>query len=238
MRLNINTDEVVKFTNKLEQMHRKHLPLSVRNTLNSAAFDVKQKTMPESANKSFVNRNKNFFKATSRVEMAKGFDVHSMSAKVGFVGGERNQAVRDLEQQEKGGKIEGRSFIPTDAARTGQSPVKMVAKRNRLNNINRIIDARKGRIQGNTPGQRFNKAVAKAGSGGLVLAPYKNEMYLWRVNSDKKTSDGKWKLTLLYTYKKGRSVKVDNTNFMRRATDKSSAKINQFFIREAKKQLG
>ncbi|KKN42121.1 hypothetical protein LCGC14_0716250, partial [marine sediment metagenome] len=73
--LNVNTDEVVRYSNKLEKLHRSAFPIAIRGTLNNAAFDVKQKTMPVSAEKEFVNRQPNFFKANSKVNMAKGFNV-------------------------------------------------------------------------------------------------------------------------------------------------------------------
>ena len=106
MILNINNDKTVIFTNTLEKLHRSALPVAIRGALNKAAFDLKQKTMPESADKAFVNRSKNFFKANSRVAMAKGFDIGSMKSVTGFtegrLRGSNNFAVQDLEQQELG----------------------------------------------------------------------------------------------------------------------------------------
>jgi hypothetical protein len=94
--------------------------------LNKAAFDVKQNTMLKSAEASFVKRQPNFFKANSRVEMASGWDLDKMQATVGFnssglKGGSNNHAVEDLEQQERGGTIKSRSFIPTDSVPDGGS---------------------------------------------------------------------------------------------------------------------
>jgi hypothetical protein len=80
----INTKAVVIFTNKLEKFRKSALPAAIRNTLNSAAFDVKQKTMPVSAEKNFVRRKPNFFKANSKVVMAQGREVKGLKAIVGF----------------------------------------------------------------------------------------------------------------------------------------------------------
>src|SRR5687767_16018423 len=93
MELNINSDAVVKHTNTLEKMHRSAMPLAIRNTLNSVAFDVKKNTMPASAEREFVTRAPNFFKANSRVEMARGWNVDSMQSVVGFI--PKDQAVED-----------------------------------------------------------------------------------------------------------------------------------------------
>lgn len=235
--LNINTDEVVRWTNKLEKMHRSALPLAIRGSLNSAAFDVKQKTMP-STSKVFTNRSKNFFKANSSVLRAKGFKAKSMQAMVGFTSarlkGGDNFAIKDLEQQERGGKIGGKSFIPSDDARGG-SNTKVVKPRNRLSRINNIIDARK--VKGTSDGSKFHMAASRAGKGGFVLAKFKGKMNLWRVNSSNKTKSGQWKLTHLYTVDKGRKVSVSGTGFMRIASLKSGSKIESFYIKEAKKQI-
>lgn len=238
--LNINTDAVVAYTNTLEKMHRSALPVAIRGSLNSAAFDVKLKTMPISVKKEFKERNKTFFKANSRVVMAKGFNVKSMKALVGFTEGRlkggNNFSVKDLFQQEFGGTINKKSFIPTDSARGGNK-AKPVRPSNRLSKINRIIDARKGRTVGKSPGSRFAKAVHKAGKGGHVLAPLRGSMFLWRVNSLNKTKSGQYKLTLLYSFQKNRSVKVNPTHFMANASLVSGRKIETFFIKEAKRQF-
>ena len=112
MKFNVDTNEVIVFTNKLEKLSKSAFPNAVRGTLNGLGFDVKKNTMPEVAEKTFVTRRKNFLKASSRVEMARGFSLNSMETKVGFVPFKGpNEAVQDLEQQEHGGKIGGRSLL-------------------------------------------------------------------------------------------------------------------------------
>ena len=234
--LNINTDAAVIFSDKLDKLHRSGLPVAVRTALNSAAFDVKKTTMPLSANTSFEQRKKNFFKATSRVDMAKGFNLASMKSIVGFRGGEQNQAVRNLERQERGGAIGGRNFIPIDSARTGGSHSKGVRKQNRINDIRNIVDARKS--AGANKRQRFVKAAIHAGEGGTVLAEHKGKMILWRVNSIKGRGQNRFKLTALYSYKVGRAAKIKKaTHFMQKASTASGKKLEMFYIIEAKKQI-
>jgi len=133
MQFNVDTDEVIQFTNRLEKLNGSAFPNAVRGTLNGLAFDVKTKTMPEETQKKFINRQKNFFKANSGVEVAKGFNVRSMVSVVGFKSKRpNNQAVEDLEKQEHGGIIKGRSFLALHQARTSKSINKLVAKRNRI----------------------------------------------------------------------------------------------------------
>lgn len=233
---NVNTDEVVKFTNKLEKLHKSAFPVAVRSTLNSAAFDVKQKTMPSQANVSFENRSKNFFKSNSRVEMAVGFDVKSMKSTVGFLSrGGTNKAVDELEQQESGGTIGGRSFIAVDSARIGKSHSKNVQKKNRISIMPNVVDARKAK--GKNPRQKFIKSLIHAGVGGLVLSEHKGKEMLWRVNSLNRDSKGRFKLTAIYSFKKGRSVRVSATHFMEKSSLKSAQKLDDFFIIEAQKQI-
>src|SRR5580765_6106331 len=131
--LNVNADAVVRYAVRLERMSRTTLPNVVRQTLNSAAFDVKKTTMPAQADRTFVKRKPTFFKATSKVNMAQGADINSMQSEVGFAG--TSQAVEDLEKQEKGGNIGGRTFIPLAKARTSGSWNKNVRAAVRLSAI-------------------------------------------------------------------------------------------------------
>jgi len=220
--LNINSDAAVSFTNKLEKMHRSALPVAVRGALNNVAFDVKKKTMPFMAKESFTERRKNFFRATSRVQLAKGFNLKSMKSKIGFVGAEKNQAVDDLNQQERGGSIGGRSFIPMNTARISNSEKKLVRKKNRTSVI-RNID----RVQSK---KMFFKTVVKAGVGGHII--YKDTLF--RIKSIKR---GNIKLLPLYSYSKNRSVRVKPTLFMQKASKLSRSKIDTFYKEQAERQF-
>jgi hypothetical protein len=238
MQLKIDSSAVKGLTKKLEKLHRSALPNAVRGALNKAAFDVKQSTMPKTAKDAFTVRQANFFKANSRVEMAKGWDINAMQATVGFTSqnlkGENNYAVKDLEQQEHGGKIDGRSFIPTDQARGG-SPVRPVRPGNRLGKIRNIVVAAKA--PGNSDRQKFVKSVYHAGRGGYVLAEYKGNTILWKVNSIKRTSSGAFKLSPIYSFKKNRSVQVKGTGFMKKASLQSGNKLDEYYIHEAERQF-
>lgn len=232
--LNVNTDAAVKLTRKLERMHRSDFPLAVRGTLNSAAFDVKQSTMPASARRNFVQRKANFFKATSRTKKAEGFHVNAMSAMTGFQGNQ--QAVRDLEEQEFGGKIEGRSFIPMDPARISGNPNKTIRANARLSRI-KLQDARKGKTRGRNRQERFVKAAVKAGKGGFVIGNFSPSI-LWRIDNIRRDGRNmKIRKTPLYTFEKGRSVRVQRTAFMSEAARKTAAKLPSFYEKEAKRRF-
>lgn len=254
MQFNINTDAAVKFTNTLEKLAKSALPVAVRGTLDDAAFDVKTKTMPDTASKAFVNRNKTFFKANSKVERAQGFDMGSMKSTVGFfenklVNQSTNYAVKDLEQQEDGGEIGGKSLIPMKTARVGNSKNKNVRPNYRIKNLGNVIDAKK--VTAGNKKQKFIRAAFMAtklyGDAAFVLGnDWKGNRTLSKINviwgsTRKQGNFGSRKLlierTPLYTFRKGRSINVAGKNFMRRASLESGLKMDDFYMARAKKQI-
>lgn len=238
MVIKIDVFKARQYASTLTGISRSALPVAIRSALNSTAFDVKKNTLPRSADAAFTNRSPNFFKANSRVEMATGFDIGKMQAKAGMIEtglkGDNNYAVHDLEQQEHGGTISNKSFIPMNTARGG-SNAKNVRPANRLSVINKIIDYRKAK--GVNDKQKFIKSVIFAGIGGYVLGKFGEKLMLWRVNSLNKTKSGSFKLTPLYTYQSKRTIHVSPSSFMKKAAETSHAKLASFFIKEAEKQI-
>lgn len=239
MQLHLNNDAVVGMANKLEKMHRSALPLAIRGSLNKAAFNTKTKTLLDSAKDTFVTRQPNFFKAFSRVQKADGWDVEGMQAIVGFtekgLKGDHNYSVADLEQQEEGGSIKKRSFIPVQTARKSKSSARPVRPMNRLSRVKNVVNAKK--VPGVNSKQKFVKAVHIAGKGGYVLSKFNDKQILWRVNSIRKTATKQFKLTALYSYKEGRKVNVEATNFSKNAALKSGKDMAAYFYDEAKRQI-
>lgn len=239
MHININISAVVKHTNRLEKLRKSALPNAVRNTLNSAAFDVKQNTMPVSASKHFIKRKPNFFKANSKVFMAQGYNVNTMKSIVGFVpysAQYNNFAVRELEQQEHSGTIEHRTFVPLDTSRSGANHAAQVLPSNRLDAIKNLIHASKSK--GRNKKEQFIKAAIYAGKRGFVVGNL-GKQTVFRINSIKRDASGKTVIgkTPLYSFSQGRSVRIRKaTHFMREASYKSANKMTSFYIREAKRQ--
>ncbi len=252
MKLNINSNAVVNQTNRLEKLHRSALPVAIRETLNNAAFDVKKNTMPKTA-KEFKKRQPNFFKANSKVEKANGFDTKSMKAVVGFfennlVG--KNYAVKDLEQQEKGGEIKKKSFIAQKGGRVGN---KMVRQNLRLNNLKGKTFVKTSsfgknnqgnRISGLSLKQQFIRAAiyaeTKFGKDAFVLGGKGKggSRTLSLINGIRKGRFGiEVSRTPIYNVKKGRAISVKATNFMKRASFESGSKMDSFYIAQAQKQF-
>jgi len=224
MKLNINSSEIVVLTNKLEKMRKYDLPVVINQTLNDAAVDLKTVEMLEQAGKSFTNRKKGFFKAISAVKRSSGFDIRKQVSQVGFRGkGHQKEAVNNLEQQERGGNIDYRDFIPINTARTSNSYNKTVKKKNRLSQIKGLKSLRPTTI----------RAAYKKKVGDYVIT----KGTLFQVAERKKK--GKFRVILkpLYDYEKGRKIKVKGTHFMEKASLKVSKKLDNMYIKNAKNRL-
>lgn len=242
----IDTRASREYAQKLHDMKASAFPNAVRETLSKAALNVKQKTMPASAKKAFTERTKTFFKYNSKVDFAKGKDIALMQSTVGFISdklkGGNNYAVKDLEQQEDGGQIGGRSFMPLDTARKGKNRGKTVVSKNRMENIKRILRVR---IKA---GVNKKQAFIKTAIAAKALNP--NDAYvLGNENSkgnrtlsriDSVTKIGRKvviKRTALYSYRKGKKINPGDTHFMRNASLQTRSNMEQIFIQEAKKQM-
>lgn len=239
--LRVDSDENIAFANKLEKIHRSALPSAIRNTLNQAALMVKKETLLESAKSNFKERQPNFFKANSKVDFAKGFNVNSMESVVGMFSnklkGEDNYAVKNLEQQEEGGQIEGRSFIPMKQARI--SGWKVTKPKFRMAQMNNVVDVNKVRAKNKK--QKYIKAAFKAkslfGDAAFILGnPWKGNRTLSKID-DVSTGPLLIKRTPLYTFRKGRKITVSGTNFMKRASLEVGMNIDHIFVVNAIKQI-
>lgn len=240
---NINTDTAVSLTNRLEKLHRSDLPIAIRNTLTKAAVNTKKESLPETSSDSFVNRNRTFFKAKSKFRSATGFDVDKMKAVVGMVDLRRSgddHAVRNLEQQEHGGTIDGRSFIPTDKARVAGNSSRNVAPRNRMSRIPMREVVRTRLSKGRTKQQRFIKSVTLAKRRFGTRAYILTRKMLFRIDSitgKKKAGRLRFRITPLYSFKRDRSVRVQATGFMRRASTIQAKRMDSFYKIEAEKRI-
>lgn len=241
-------------------MHKSAFPVAIRETLTSAAREVKTKTMPEKA-KVFKKREPNFFKANSKYEKAEGFNVKQMRASVGFyenklVNQSTNYAVKDLEQQEYGGTIKRKSFIAQKGARINNKRVipnvRMPGIRDKkfIKVSNHGKDNKGRSITIASRKQQFIRASIMAeklfGKNAFVLGGRNGNgnRTLSRINEIRMSgrfTKGKNNLeinrTPLYSVKKGRVVPVKATNFMKRASMEAALSMNEFYIKNAEKQF-
>ena len=247
MRFNINANGIVQYTEKLEKLNRSALPVAVRQTLNSQAFQTKSKELIEEYNKAFTVRAKTVPRAFSKVKAAQGFDIKKMKSMVGMTdrkrGGSSEQVGRDMEQQQQGGRIGGRTFIPLDTARTSNSRSKRVRKKNRLSGVKKVVDSSVNKARSEK--QSFVKssiyAANKYGTG--VYLTHRNKRgkrTLYRINKVGRTIRTR-KLfigvTPVYSEEKGRSVRVKGIRFTHRAALRVNKRVGRIFAKHAEDQF-
>lgn len=230
--------------NRLKKINKSALPVAIRQTLNKAAYDVKQNTMPKESDV-FIHRKPTFFKANSKVIQAQGFDVKSMIAEVGFLPkpNDKSHSVEDLEQQEKGGNIKGRAFIALPAARVGNSWGRNVRAKNRLEKMRTsIIDPRRNPKSKGRGKMSFILSARHAGVGGFVMN--QDHTRLLEIKSIKEVpANNRWgkntvvKSTIVDSIKKNRSAHVKATKFMQKASLTSAKKMESDFVALANKKI-
>lgn len=236
--LDVNTDACVTLTDRLERLNRSAFPVAVRQTLNQAAFDVKQNTLPKSAANNFIRRSPNFFKTFSAVDKATGWNVNTMKSIVGMTDRGKvtaRTAVQNMEKQEHGGIINDGSDYLKDAR--GGNNKKKVAKRNYYNKNNII---RGSFSRGGTAKSRFIAAAfAAAKNKKMVSFNSGSGRYVMSVTSIKKsrTGDISIKSKLLIKSRRGKPVKITPTHFSQEAAMATRKKVDMFYKKEAEKQF-
>jgi hypothetical protein len=223
---------LVNYAQRLKVLSKSAYPVVVRQTLTSAAYDMKKVSILKVTGSTFTIRKANFFKATSTVRQAQGFDLDTMQSVVGFNG--NTQAIDDLEEQEQGGLIPGRGFIPMDPARAGNNKRKLVRPNAQLKAI-KFADQKNA--QGSNDGQKFLKSVLFVGVGGFVMGEYEGKSTLWRVNKINAKDLADLKLTPIYSYRKGRQAPVKATHFAQRAATITRGHIFDMFKINAEKKF-
>jgi len=259
MLLNIDTTNISEHAQRLVDINRSALPVSIRGTLNDAVYDVKTRTMPKSA-QVFKKRQNNFFKANSKFDKATGFNINSMKATVGFyenklVHANTNYAVKELEEQEHGGVIEHKAFIAMKPARVGNKMVRanarLAAIKDKIVKTSKVGRGKGGKlISVKSKKQQFIRAAffaeKKYGKSAFVLGGRssgggKTLSLINEIRGSGRYTKNKYNLeitrTPLYSVKKGRAVSVNPTNFMKRASLETGLQINKFFIAQAEKQF-
>jgi hypothetical protein len=234
--ININTDEIVSFAHKLEQMGRSSLPNAVRNTLNDAGFSMKgvsgkEGLIQQFGRKTFKHeRIKNFLSFMSAVNKAVGFEISKMESKAGIANyPNKNKIAEGLETQEEGGTMENpRPMIPLMQSRKNKNINSTVANKNRQRAIQGIIKV---------SGTGDKKALMIAarykyfdGSQDKFIIYTKNRTTLFQV---KKVTRNSVELIPLYRYQKGFKPKVGKHSFVSPAALSAAAGLTRSFVKAA-----
>lgn len=232
IRLNINTDDVVGLTRKLERMGKRSLPKAIGSTLNRLAFETK-KEIPNTYNKKgFEQRQKNFIKFTSRFQKVKGFDIKKMQSKAGIADVTNSSASKNMEQQEKGGNID-KTFTPTDQARIGKSNSRKVKKKNRLSSGFKIPDkGSRFRVKTKKAFVKEGAALAKKGGGILVFGKA-----VYRVVKLTKNKKKPLKVEHIYNENQTKKVKIKGRHLVSDTGVKVGRNAGKFFAEAAKRMF-
>jgi hypothetical protein len=163
-----------------------------------------------------------------------------MRSAVGFnsqkLKGGNNFAVKDLEQQEYGGDIDGKSFIPLDNARIGKSYKKSVRANARISGFKNLPNV--SNAKGANWKQRAIKTAVFTGVGKYMLATSGRVGSIYKITSIRRDNGNTvFKKIKMYSYDKNRNVKVRATGFMEKSADISQKKMNDIYAVESKKQI-
>jgi hypothetical protein len=238
---NVNTSASVDLVRKLGDVSRSAYPIAVRQTLNQAAFDVKQNTLEVSATNNFIRRSPNFFKRFSGVNRAAGFDVNRMKAEVGMTDMSQvtaQAAVSHLNQQEFGGGISGgRDYLK--ASRSGSNS-RRVGKANYLSKSNVLHGQFKRK--GTTKSNFIASAYAALKTGKMMKFKSASGITFYsKVTSMSSVSRGKnrgqVRIVSKLMIERRNAVGIKATHFMREAAMLTYAKVPEFFNKQAEKQI-
>ena len=238
--LDVNTDASIELTAKLEKLNKSAFPSAVRNTLNKAALNMKQKGILISAKENFSHvRSPYFFKKFTLVNKASGFDVQRMQSVVGFSDASNpsvRRVVEGLKKHEFGGMIDdGMRYLK--ASRTSTNYSKTVQRRNYYKKGN-VITGRSGR-----KGTRKSKFVARMFRSKQENKPFfMNSMrgnFLVRTVSISKSRDGKInaKLKFLMMSRSKTPVRISRNKFITKAGQKEAEMIPQYYFENAQYQF-
>lgn len=240
MILDINSDDLVKFTNKLEKIGKYDLPVAVRGTLNETAFRMKgfggrRGEIDIQAHKEFDHiRSKNLFKAMSGVTKARGNNISSMSSEAGIIKRSgRDKIAEGLAQQQEAGNVDT-GATPTDKSRIGGSIGKKVRRKNYLKSVV-PVNLMKNK------GKRFMlRAVAAIKNKRAIM--FKARSGITYVANVKKMNRGenvtpRLDMEILYRINREPVKLRVKRPFVNKAAQVAGSRIPQEFLIQAKKRI-
>lgn len=217
MEIKVDTTELERLSKALIQFRKSAFPSVTRSTLNDLAFETK-KNVKDLSYKQFTIRERprqNIFNTGILVDKAKFDRIESMKSRVGLNNqqfAKWGELAFKVAKQEVGGTIDKKSMIPLNTVRTSKSNAKKIMARKKLTKID---------LKSKNKGGYFK---FKAKNGKQYIAE--------PIGRGKRR-----KLRLLYTYKKGRSVRIKKRPFLIPSAIKASKKTNQFFKINARRTI-
>lgn len=222
-----NTAQIQKLANQLEKMGKSQFPVTVRQTLNSAAFGMKNKKgLPKEFDSRFEKRPKtSVIILASKAIAAKGFDVKTMKSTLAVVDVKNSRGVsKDIAKQETGKSIR-QSFVALPQARVSGSWNRQVQSKYRWEKVKARVNPR---IR--TDKRKFKKEAYYAKKTGKFIY-YKD--FIVEVTDITK---GNVKLKFLYK-KLDKRYNPEHKGFMKKAGLDQVTKMNKYFIGHAIKKM-
>ena len=235
----VNNKEVIKFTAKLERLHRSSFPSAVRNTLNEAAFNMKKTGLIDSAKKKFSTvRSPTFFKKFSLVSKAEGFNINGMVATVGF-SNSSDQKIKNvidgLEKHEWGGMI-GTGSRYLKASRAGSNYGKRVSRAKYFSKGNVIQNG--GAKKGTRKSRYTSILFAAKKDGRAVFIKTSRGSFLVRVQSIRKAGKRlKTDLKFLMMSRSKTPVKIRRNMFVSAAAKQQARLMDKYYKKHAEFQF-
>lgn len=217
MEIKVDTTELERLSKALIQFRKSAFPAVTRSTLNDLAFETK-KNVKNLSYKQFTIRERprqNIFNTGILVDKAKFDRIESMQSRVGLNNqefGKWGELAFKVAKQEVGGTIDKKSMIPLKSVRIGKDNKRKIQNRKKLTKID---------LKSKNKGGYF-KFKAKNGKQYIAEPMGKGK---------------RRKLRLLYTYKKGRSVRIQKKPFMLPSAMQASKKTNEFFKTNARRTI-
>jgi hypothetical protein len=203
----INSDELVRYTNKLEKLHKSALPIAVRSTLNNLAFKGRSSSIRK-FKKNFIDRTSDrFIRSHNIANKSKNtFNINEMETSFGIEKG-KSRSGDKLEIQEKGGTIPGRD-IPIDTVRVG--------------------GARKAKIK-----RSLYKKLYKNKKRGIIYKSGESKIFKTKDRLLRVKRGSKW--DTLYVF--NRDVKLKSKPFISFGGKEAAKHIEKFYVKNAIKRI-
>jgi hypothetical protein len=212
--LNVDSKELKLYLLKLERLSEYAVPVTVRNTLNRAAKEMKSGgLMQKQFEDNFTIRRKSFIKSHTgyKPESFSQLNINSMKADAGVIKG-KSRAGDDLEKQEIGGSVKRRQVPYSDGssstARIGNSFSKKIQSKFYFRKY-----------------KNLKLGSHKIGDNAKIVKTNKS-IKLYSKNKEPRT---------LYIFRVSATIKKDP--FVKPSGLQAAKKLNYFFIQEAKKRL-
>lgn len=236
--IDIDSRELVKFTNKLESIGKYEVPVVVRQTLNELAFQMKgysgrEGMISKEAKTQFEHsRNKTLFKAFTGVQKSKGNNINSMSSRAGIIQRSgRERLAEGLAEQQEGGRLESPS-TPLSTSRISKSISKKVRTKNYLNRLT-PVDLRRNK------GKRFVARANQAYKNGraIIFTSKTGVDFVANIKKVNRNGDRLFNFVLLFRLNKD-GVKLEKKRpFVNDAAIKMMPMGSKIFVEKANNRI-